>query len=75
MPAVRVDISIPAERYVALYSGAARNVFAVSREGLKVQFPGKALHRFVTHDGVHGTFELRFDSDNKLVTVNKCINC
>ncbi len=52
MASLRVDIAIPAERYVALYSGKAKIIHAVSQDGLKVQFPGAALNRFVTHAGL-----------------------
>ena len=71
MASIRVDIAIPAESYVSLYSGKAKNIRAVSQDGLKVQFPGTALNRFVTHDGVYGTFELNFDKHNKLMSIER----
>ena len=71
MAKLRVDIAIPAERYVELYSGRVKNIHAVSWEGLSVQFPGSILHRFITHDGIYGTFDLHFDEHNKLLSVSK----
>jgi len=71
MASIRVDIASPAERYVALYSGKAKVIHAVSQDGLKVQFPGAVLNRFVTHDGVFGTFDVHFDQDNKLMSIER----
>jgi hypothetical protein len=67
----RVHLSIPAERYVALYAGKVKFVRAVSEGGLRVEFPGSILNRFVTHDGVHGVFEFKIDSLNKLKSVSR----
>jgi uncharacterized protein YqjF (DUF2071 family) len=67
----RVHLSIPAERYVALYGGKVKSVRAVSEGGLRVEFPGSILNRFVTRDGVHGIFEFNIDSQNKLKSVSR----
>ena len=71
MAKLRVQLSIPAERYVVLYAGNTKNVIATAEGGLTVQFPGNVLNQFVTHDGVHGTFDLHFDRCNKLTTVER----
>lgn len=68
---LHIDINIPAQRYVQLYSGSVQDIYAVSREGVSVRFPGKNLNRFVTRDGICGTFEIQFDANNKLVKINK----
>ena len=68
-----LNISIPADRYVALYSGAVRDVQAVTIEGLRIRFPGKILQRFLTHDGVHGRFVIRFDDNNKFMAIEKIV--
>jgi len=66
-----VDISISAENYLAVYEGAAENVFATTREGLSVRFPAKILRPFVTHDGVVGSFAIYFDNDNKFQRIER----
>ena len=71
MAKLRIQLSIPAERYVALYAGSAKYVIASAEDGLTVQFPGAVLNRFVTHDGVHGAFDLHFDYRNKLTSVER----
>lgn len=71
MAKLRVDIDIPAERYVALYAGQAKTIYAVSMDGVKVRFPGSALRKFVTHEGVSGSFVLQFDRNYKLTGIER----
>lgn len=67
----RVNIAIPADKYVALYTGSVQNVRAESEEGLKVIFPGSILHRYVGHEGVYGCFEIVINSDNKFQSIRR----
>lgn len=73
MKKLTLDLHIPAERYEALYSGAVSDVQAVSREGLRVRFPGKILQRFLNHDGISGTFVIEFDDANKFRAITKIV--
>lgn len=73
MKTLTLDISIPADRYEALYSGAVKDVQAVSREGLSVRFPGRILQKFLNHQGVHGTFVIEFDDANKFKAIKKIV--
>lgn len=66
-----VDITITRDEYLRWYQGAARSVFAVSRDGRKVQFPAQSLQPYVTHTGVKGSFAIHFDDNNRLVRVEK----
>jgi hypothetical protein len=65
----RLDIS--AERFLAYYRGAARNVVATAFDGRRVQFPADALRPFLSREGVRGEFLLEFDANNKLVALRK----
>lgn len=73
MRRLTLDITIPADRYEALYSGAAKDVQVVSREGLRVRFPGRILQRFLGHNGIHGTFVIEFDDGNKFRAITKIV--
>ena len=68
---LRIQLSIPADRYVVLYSGKAKTIYAVADCGLSVQFPGSAMQKYVTHDGVSGLFDLHFDRNHKLLEVSR----
>jgi lipocalin len=59
------DLSISSDEYLKVYRGEAKFVFATSRDGLKVQFPAGILRRFVTKSGVHGSFAVLIDDDNR----------
>ncbi|MDO8909890.1 MAG: DUF2835 domain-containing protein [Pseudohongiella sp.] len=66
-----VDLHIPAEQYLRHYQGSVKQVICTSRDGRKVQFPTGVLQRFVTHDGISGSFRLEIDDNNKLVSISR----
>ena len=66
-----LNVALPAIKYEAMYSGAAKKLVATSLDGRKVQLPLNAFQRFVTHQGIYGFFEVEFDEKNKLVGVTK----
>ena len=65
----RLDLSY--DDYLAYYQGVARAVRVRSLDGRVVEFPASALRSFVTHDGVHGVFELTFDAAHKFISLIK----
>ena len=66
---IRVQLAISAEEYLAYYQGSAQVVIARSDDNKVIQFPASAIRKFVTRDGVYGTFEIVFDENNKLIAV------
>ncbi|MBK8162724.1 MAG: DUF2835 domain-containing protein [Gammaproteobacteria bacterium] len=64
-------LNISPDEYLRYYQGAARHVIARGRDGRTVQFAAGLLRRFLTHDGVHGVFRLRFDDNNRLVSLDR----
>ncbi len=70
MKSLIVDLQILPEELARYYSGVSQ-VRAVTREGQRVQFPVGVLHRFITHAGIVGTFEIFFDENNKFQQVVK----
>lgn len=71
MAKIVLTVALPAFKYEAMYAGAAKNLVASSLDGRKVQLPLSAFQSFVTHQGIHGLFEVEFDDRNKLVGVTK----
>jgi hypothetical protein len=71
MREVRFRLSIGAEELLRYYRGDARNVLAVTDAGLRVQFPAEILRPFVTKEGVHGVFALRFDDQNRFAGIRR----
>ncbi|WP_447747942.1 DUF2835 domain-containing protein [Pseudomonas nicosulfuronedens] len=71
MACLVLDISLPVDRLQALYRGQANRVEVVSRDGLRVNLPAHHLRSFVTHCGVHGSFELEFDDSGRLLALRR----
>ncbi|WP_448682020.1 DUF2835 domain-containing protein [Pseudomonas nicosulfuronedens] len=71
MACVVLDISLPADRLQALYRGHANRVEVTSRDGRRVNLPAHHLRPFVTHSGVHGSFELEFDDSGRLLALRR----
>jgi hypothetical protein len=66
-----VDIHIPSEEYLRHYQGHVTQVSCTARDGRKVRFPSKILQKYVTHDGIRGTFAIHFDQFHKFVDIDK----
>lgn len=66
---IRFRLAISAEEYLAYYQGSAQVVVARSEDNRTIRFPASAIRKFVTHDGVFGTFEISFDENNKLIAI------
>ncbi len=67
----RFHLAIPAEKYLAFYEGAARQVVVKLASGQSLQFPAESLRPFVAREGVHGEFVLRVDANNKLQALER----
>lgn len=68
---LRFRLAISAEEYLAYYKGQARDAIARTADGRRVQFPAKALQPYITHQGIHGLFELSFDANHKLLGLKR----
>jgi len=68
---LRFYLSLSPERYLHYYRGAAKSVVAQSLDGKRVAFPAERLRPFVTRDGVHGLFSIRFDTNNRFVALER----
>lgn len=71
MHQVIVDLRISADEWLKVYRGAARTVRARARDGRQVQFPASILSRFLTRDGIAGTFAISFDEGGRFVKVDR----
>ncbi len=71
MPSSFFNLSISAKEYLRVYRGSARQVVVHGTDGSSLSFPAEHLRGFVSHDGVQGRFELKYDADNKFVSLHK----
>lgn len=71
MTRMRFSLSISSEKYQAYYTGQAKFVRVQTQDGRSLKFPAVNLKQFVMHDGIHGHFEIVFDDQNKLVSLQR----
>ncbi len=71
MREVLFTLHVSTDEMLRYYRGTAKNVMVTTDLGLRVQFPAKVLQPFVTKDGVHGRFAIRFDGNNKFAGIRK----
>jgi hypothetical protein len=68
---MRFRLAIPAEHYLTYYQGVAKEVAVGTEDGRRLRFPASAIQRFVSRQGIYGRFEIRFDSSNKLIGIER----
>ena len=67
----RFSLSISREEYLKYYSGYAAAVRTTTHEGIVIEFPARNLTPWISHSGLNGTFEIRFDNNNKLIDLQR----
>jgi len=71
MSAIKIQLVISVDEFMAHYQGVAKEVVAISMDGKKVRFPSRILQPFVTRQGINGTFEISFDTHNRFSKIVK----
>lgn len=66
---LHLDVSLPADEFLRVYQGTANRVYIRSREGRSVSLPARHLQRYLTREGVYGSFVLDFDQQGKLISL------
>ena len=64
-------LHLSAEDYLQYYEGIAKAVQVRSHCGKLIQFSADKIREFVLSDGIHGTFEMRLDENNKFLSIIK----
>ena len=65
MKEIIVSLHISREDYLSVYQGQVQDVVATASDGRVVRFPAAILKGMVGHEGIHGTFKIHFDRNNK----------
>ena len=68
---IRFNLAIPADQFLAYYRGQVQDIQVRANNGQTLRFPAKAVRRFLSHDGIYGSFEIRFDDANKLLGIER----
>lgn len=67
----RIVLDISSERYLTHYAGLAHSVATYTIDGRTIKFPATLLRSVVTHNGIHGIYELVTDANNKFQSIHK----
>ncbi|WP_252177122.1 DUF2835 family protein [Endozoicomonas sp. 4G] len=65
------SVSLNSQQVLQYYQGKKNRVQVNTREGFSMSIPYDILLKFVTREGVHGTFEISYGSDGKLGELRK----
>ena len=71
MQRMTFSLHISPEQYQRYYRGSAKAVVVTATDGRTLKFPASAMQQFVTHDGIQGRFEIRFDDNNKMIGISR----
>jgi len=71
MPESRFHLHLSTEQYQQFYSGEVSQVQVVDQHYRRIQFPAGMLRKHVSRDGVHGEFILKYDKDNRLISLEQ----
>lgn len=71
MRSARFYLKIRPEELLEYYQGSKRFVRVRTFEGYTIQFRAEHLRRWVTPEGIHGEFEIRFDDQNKFAGLHQ----
>lgn len=74
MNAVRFRISVSAQEYLRYYKQEVDSVLITAVDGRTIQIPAGALLKFVDQTGIHGSFRVIYNDQNKLVRIERVSN-
>jgi hypothetical protein len=71
MRQARFTLHISADEMLRYYRGQAGMVTVIADGGIRLRFPAASLRPFVSREGIHGRFIIRFDEGNRLLGVER----
>ncbi len=71
MREIIVDLHIPKDEWLKIYRGQTNLVYARSRDGRSIQFPANILNGFTSHEGIYGSFVIRFSDEGKFQSITR----
>jgi len=66
------DVSMSYARCIDLYADAILYVVVQAHTNETIRLPKENLKPFLLPSGIHGRFKLMINSQNKIVSLNKC---
>ena len=70
---LRFQLHIASEEFTRYYRGEAKEVIVRTENGLTLSLPASAFQAFVSHQGIDGRFVVKFDQNNKLLSLQRVV--
>ena len=64
-------LAISAQAFLAVYQGHAKNISTIAIDGRRLEFSAEKVKRFLTRDGVYGTFEMELGEGHKYISIRR----
>lgn len=74
MNEIRFRIAVSAQEYLRYYKQEVDSVLVTAQDGRILQLPAGALQKFLDQTGIHGSFRVIYDNNNKLLRVERVSN-
>lgn len=74
MNEIRFRIAVSAQDFMRYYKREFDSVLVTTADSKIIQLPAGALQKFVDRSGVHGSFRVIYDNNNKLVRIERVSN-
>lgn len=74
MNEIRFRLEISAQEYLRYYRGEVDAVQIRTTDGRLIQFPANALQKYINQSGIHGSFRIVFDDNNKMISMERVSN-
>lgn len=71
MTEYKFNLHLSAEEYLQYYEGVVKFIQVKSACGKTIQFPAEKMREFVLKDGIHGTFVIELNDNNKFLSVRR----
>ena len=65
------NLSVSTDEWLSYYRGETTHVVATATDGRTVKFAAKHLQRYVSRDGIVGTFQLTIDGESNFVSLDR----
>jgi hypothetical protein len=68
---LRFSLQLTADQFLRVYQGTAKRVSVIASDGRRIEFSAQNIRKFLTHDGISGSFEMELTAENKFVAIKR----
>lgn len=65
------SLKISKQSYLQYYQGSANSIVVKDVSGKIIRFPASMVREFVTHNGIHGIFCIKYDENHKFISIEQ----